>query len=375
MSDTGSFGKVKDQTRPSMPTQLPNYYQDALKYPCGKYQASAYVRHYALYIITSFGCVSNLLVIAVIIYTKRVRNSVSGIFLLGLTFADTFVLISEQIDNLTRSPVESEKIYLIDRTCGFVSLLKYSSRFAATVIVLSISFNRLIVILRPMKSQAFHRVKYAVIQVCVITVLSLIVSGPYAFCVGSSNQCGCKAIIDEHIYNIGVTLVDVAFCDIIAGILISVFSIVTVYRFRMYGQQLTQRQDSTTSAVRKQGERHTTILLKTVAVTFVVLRLPYTATWTPLKFMSNATVVGSNMQGDMHALNEAVNIFQLFSLLNHAINLYLYCLCSRGFRNDIYRFFLCGSETWRDMHSSMRMRTMSTRDRSKSTTSTSKILL
>ena len=195
-------------------------YQNAL-YPCGKYPPSAYVRHYALYIITSFGCVSNLLVIAVIFYTKRVRNSVSGIFLLGLTFADTFVLISEQIDNLTRSPIESEKIFLIDSTCGFVSLLKYSSRFTATVIVLSISFNRLIVILRPMKSHAFHKVKYAVIQVCVITVLSVIVSGPYAFCVGSSNQCGCKAIINEHIYNTAVTVVDVAFCDIIAGVLIS----------------------------------------------------------------------------------------------------------------------------------------------------------
>ena len=350
-------------------------YQNAL-YPCGKYPPSAYVRHYALYIITSFGCVSNLLVIAVIFYTKRVRNSVSGIFLLGLTFADTFVLISEQIDNLTRSPIESEKIYLIDSTCGFVSLLKYSSRFTATVIVLSISFNRLIVILRPMKSQAFHKVKYAVIQVFVITVLSLIVSGPYAFCVGSSNQCGCKAIINEHIYNTAVTVVDVAFCDIIAGVLISVFSIVTVYRFRMYGQHLTQRQDSTTSAVRKQGERHTTILLITVAVTFVVLRLPYTIIWTPLKFMTNTTYVGSAIQdqGHTNSLNEAVNICQIFSLINHAINLYLYCLCSKGFRKDIYRFFLFKSETWRDMHSSIKMKTMSTRDRSRSTTSSNKIL-
>ena len=335
---------------------------------CGAASTTSYVRHYAFYVITFFGVISNVLVVAVFISSKRLHGSVSGVFLLSLTISDSLFLITEQIDTLSRSPVRNEMIQLSESMCGFTSYLKFSSRFAATAVVLCISINRFIVVGYPLRSHKFRQVQCAVKQVIVVSILAAL-SGIYAFSAIGSSECGCLPI-DKTIYTWAVTIIDIFLCDIIASLVIYIFSVWTICIFRKTGQQrIFKRQDSQTSVCRQENERHMTVLLITVAATFVILRLPYTLTWTPQWFLLQMKENSSNTPTDHYIiLKDVGNIAKIFFFLNHAVNLYLYCLCSKGFRNDFARMFHIKPKSSL-RQSNIQMTTFRTRSTTKSTSS------
>ena len=338
---------------------------------CGSVPVTSHIRHYAFYTISGFGVISNILVLAVFIYSKRLHGSVSGVFLLSLTISDSLFLITEQIDSSSRSPVTEQMIHMSEFMCGFISYLKFSSRFAATAIVLCISANRFIVVGYPIRSYRFRTIKCAVIQIIVVSILAAI-SGIYAFSSIGTSECGCLPF-ENNIYSLGVTVIDIILCDLIASLLICIFSIRTICIFRKSGEQrIFKRQDSQTSICRKENERHMTVLLLTVAVTFVLLRLPYTLTWTPYWFLVQMNQNSfSTSTDEYHVLDEIIDIAQIFFFLNHAVNLYLYCLCSKGFRDDFARMIHIKASSGRlsSRQSNMKMSTFRSRSGTKSTSS------
>ena len=83
-----------------------------------------------------------------------------------------------------------------------------------------------------------------------------------------------------------------------------------------------------------------TIMLVSVAIAFIVLRLPYTVTYylntykkelfVPLDIWLSYRIYLANKVCDMIAIS------------NYAVNFFLYCLCGSSFRNRLERLVTCG---------------------------------
>ena len=87
-------------------------------------------------------------------------------------------------------------------------------------------------------------------------------------------------------------------------------------------------------------ENQLTAMLIAVAVSSLVLRLPY-ATAFYLKFYSHHIWSAPNMYG----LVTAQKVTEIFAVMNYVLNFFLYCLCGSTFRNNLRRFLHCKSRT------------------------------
>ena len=288
-----------------------------------------WIRYYFMWVIVVIGTLSNLTAIIVILFSKRLRQSPSGVLLLSLTIVDTIVLITERVQTLTERPLGDKRIILHEYARIFILYIKYSGRCAAGFIVGCISINRFAVIVFPLKSDWFMQTINAVKQVILVVVLALIVN-IYLIKWPPVDES------TEHMeYFYGLIAVEFVLTDVIVSLSILVLSGLTIrnlLRSRRHMQELSLNDQTS-----EQRTKQVTILLLVVALTYVTLRIQYKAVWIPIYYIKFVT--GSQDTQLPHGLIKAYYVTYCFFILNHATNLYQYCLCSQEFRKELMRIF------------------------------------
>ena len=207
--------------------------------------------------------------------------------------------------------------------------IKYSGRCAASLVIACISINRFAVVVYPLKSGWFMKTSHAIIQIVASMVAALILNTFILFYppINSLNTNG---------YFYGILVVEIIFSDVIVSLVIVVLSLLTTQVFIQSGHSLRRstrsRSDSVTSSRWK--DRQVTVLLLTVAFTYVVLRLQYKVVWIPIFYMQH---ISKSQISD--SLKLAYYITNCIFLLNYATNLYQYCICSSLFRKEFVKIF------------------------------------
>ena len=329
------------------------------------------VDYYATYVISIVGVVSNVIALFVLLGSSRIRNSPSGILLISLTSDDTLVLVLERIHSLSY-PTEQSPLgpYMTSMTCGVVWYFKYTSRLAASYIVVCISINRLIVVVFPLKSRYFTDTKNAIIQVvCTVIISSILCSWAPVF-TEARLGIGCDIKTGYYKAYFNTTLIiDVILCDILSSIIIITLSVWTI-RTALKARRWVRRCSSIDKARSRHEDQQLTGLLLAVCLSFALLRLPYIVTWFPVILLEECAKHVIPAQNAFH-------IAHFVALLNHAINLYLYCLCSASFRGEFasfckcgIRFFPSGGKQWRSLVRSISQRSTNIASHSTSATGT-----
>ena len=287
-------------------------------------------RYYFMWVIVVVGSISNLTAIIVIILSKRLRQKPSGVLLLSLTIVDTIVLISERVQTLTERNLGDKSVFLDEHVRIFIFYIKYSGRCAAGFIIACISINRFAAIVFPLKSDWFMQATNAVKQVILAVLVALVVN-VYIIVWPPIDE------LDDHKqYFYGLLAVEFVLTDVIVSLCILVLSALTIRTLLRRQIQEHSINDQTS----QQRTKQVTILLLVVALTYVTLRVQYKVVWIPVYFTRFITKAPGEPYGKIpDGLATAYYVTYCFFILNHATNLYQYCLCSREFRKELLRIF------------------------------------
>ena len=298
------------------------------------------LRYYCAHFIAVFGVISNTIAFVVLGCTRRMRKSVLGILLMTLAVADSLVLIFELVAIVTSAVLEDKQRPAPPLLCMFANYLRYSSSSVSHLLVVCISMNRFMAVVFPFKSRWFSRPKNALLQViCVIFVC--FVANIYTVSAQTKDSEICMMLDkkNEIAYIIGVVVFNIIICTLLTSVVVLVLSFWTARVFMQNGRNVDLRRNAEPVWSTTRAERQATILLLSVAFSFVLLRLPQLVVWTPLimkeynhTLLSNSTEL-SLLQGYFYT-------YTLY-LLNYAVNLYLYCVCSSLFRRKLLEVFWC----------------------------------
>ncbi len=205
--------------------------------------------------------------------------------------------------------------------------------FNAYTIVL-MTFDKFCAIIYPHKSLVFTR-KKIFLSTIVNVVTQIVLYFPLLFAAGFDPDDHHFCVKYKHeLTNMTVySVLSIGFYPTIPVAALFVMNISII-------RAIFKRKVTTTANVKKRKvqERQITIMLLLVSVIFVVLLLPFQ--------LVDSSFVGHDEAGAASAL-EAARTFFIFntsyylSMLNYAINFYLYLLSGSKFRNDLRMLFGC----------------------------------
>ena len=137
---------------------------------------------------------------------------------------------------------------------------------------------------------------------------------------------------------IGSLLLPGVLMCILTGLII--FSLVKSRRTRQ--QRLSCNTDTRKGGAASQNiEKQLTVILLSVAIAFILLRLPYTMSYTLHKWKYNLWTDPSEELKTQ--LSFAFKITDVIVVANYTINFFLYCLCGSAFRRQLRRLSPCRS--------------------------------
>ena len=284
---------------------------------------------YATYIIASLGSVSNVIAFVVLVGSRRIRTSPCGLFLILLAVADTCVLLGEVLSTLA-SNITGQVQTLSDSECGALWYFKYYSKAVATFTVVCISVNRFFAVIYPIKYQYISNTKMALKQMIAVAVIPAIMFLYVPFFM-QNEGCGCDVNMDyKEAYFTATLVVNLGICDVITSLVILILSLCTILVIVSSRRKL---QSHKSEREQKTDQYQLTLLLVVICVTFLLLRLPYVITW-PLLYTTDAFSRSITLINARH-------VCYCIALLNYAINLYLYSVCSCLFRKEFRNMCHC----------------------------------
>ena len=318
----------------------------------GDFELVRNVVFYALAFIIPIGIVANCLAFVVIGLSYMCRST-TGHYLLSLALADTTLLFGEfmlwlnsRVDQ-AYSPKMGITFYdTINFWCQFVNFVRYSGRLWSSWVTVIITAERYITIAFPLRVGRISTPCKAKIVIVVEILLSLALSSFVWFTLGTSthNNIPRCLIIRLHEYKI-LSIVIMGFGELVVpSVVVCVFTWLIIRKLseatrnrkrQLEGQRILRMPSSLSQ------ERQLTYILLAVAITFVVIRLPYVVTfylneykeelWPHLSHRENFYIYAAN------------KIAYVLSVVNYCINFFLYCLCGSTFRYKIY--FLLSSRS------------------------------
>ena len=310
------------------------------------------VRFYALGVIIPCGLVANCLAIGVFV-TSRLFRTVPGLYFTCLALADNLTLIGELLLWLNTRTGDGPKLLSFmnthDYLCKAIYVIRYSGRAWSSWITVSITIERFLCVTFPLKA---HRWSSRAKSKAVVAVMFVVATSLAVFPTWPTNYIGVGLYRNESlcmmlekdkydIWNwvfvaIGELFVPSAVVSVFTGVII--FELVKAYsrRVRMTStrrshntqtQSPNQSKHSQTQNGGSRSDLQPTVTLVVVAVSFIIIRLPYT-----VMFYINSNK-RTNDDWVSFYIYAAYSFALALSVLNYAINFFLYCLSGKQYRH------------------------------------------
>jgi hypothetical protein len=301
--------------------------RDAILYVIGSY---------VMPVVVCLGAVNNIIIL-VIMSSARYRNIVSCFYLRFLAVSDTLTLATAAQMFVTDAFATLATMF----GNGYCAQLLFFAYFPTnlsnwTLVVMTLT--RFIAVVFPLHAARWCSMKIAKVEVVVMAIIFGIFASPNAI-------YGRRATIDESklqfscykafsvkfafIYSISHSTI----CQIVPFVLIVIFNLCIVYKMR---HRKCDLGDLVVAKQQSKDETMVTVMVIVVTVTFLILVAPYVATVVIWEFIyANADLSASMMKRRYFSYY----ISGLLYSVNNSINLYLYCICGKRFRNDLKELF------------------------------------
>lgn len=315
-----------------------------------------YIKFYSLAVIIPLGIVFNS-VASMIFLRKRMRNIPTAHYFLGLACADNIVLIGEFM--LWTSSYDSQGsiigLNLIHRNtmmCRLVYFLRYMGRLWSSWLVVAICLDRYITITLPnitLPCPCHDIFNKPLIILSGLVLISTALACPAFFAVGVADWDGnMRCLVLEsfkdvyHKWRQAVMIVGELF---LPSIIVAIFTALIIIRLararnRIPGQQSITTRTEERVARRRCRDAQLTMSLLSVAVAFVILRLPYIIFYE----LNQAEKKQHLSEWMKFRIYVAYQITYLLAVTNYAINFFLYVISGVRFRLELLNLLTCATD-------------------------------
>ncbi|KAI0233533.1 hypothetical protein LSAT2_016212 [Lamellibrachia satsuma] len=313
-----------------------------------------YANFYCIGALVVIGIVCNVMSMGVFASSRSLRRTTTGHYLIALSAADLLYLLGETLKWLTSRDSHDQIVNFAfvntnDALCKTVHCTRYSAKFLSSWITVAITIERFLTVAFPLRVSLLSTPRLARVCIAVIAVTSVSLNVFPVWTVGikalrpNETFCVITAPVEYELWNMVVLR-----CGqlIVPSILILVFTVVIVYfviQAARRRQTQLQGQSCHLTSIQKSVEMQLTAMLIAVAVSTLLLRLPY-ATAFYLKLYGESIWSTPIDKWQEFRLVAAYRMTEIFAVLNYVLNFFLYCLCGSTFRNHLRRCIRCAGK-------------------------------
>ena len=322
------------------------------------------VRHlkfYALAIIIPVGIITNILSIFVF-FRSFMRRSSTGHYLISLAFADMSLLVGEFLSWLNSKDSQGAMLGIgfmntVDFWCKFVQYLRYAGRIWSSWLTVIITMERFIIVAFPLKVFRISTATKAKIVIVIELIIAFSITSFPLFTLGIIPHKGretCQIIPPNTTYEQWMWVVIRGGELVCPSLIVCVFTSLIIFKLAKASKNRHKQLEGQVNKGKSRGsshERQLTIILVAVAITFVVIRLPYTITFYVNEYKEEVWVpLDKWFSFKIYVIN---SIAQVLAVVNYAINFFLYCMCGSTFRRELWKAFGCSHKNGQRNHTSI----------------------
>ena len=304
------------------------------------------LRFYALGIIIPIGFFGNIVSIIVLLSSK-LRKKTPGQYFVALALADNVVLFGELSLWANTSFREGRNIgfglmAVSNAACQSVNYLRYLGRTWSSLIVMTISIERLAVIIYPFTAERYSSPKTARIIILFLLVFSASISAPifkYVEVYEIQDEQFCF-VIQRYYEDFFVWCLSaiVTFEMIIPGLVICIVTVLIIYKLAK-ARSLRRVMQANRTTRERRADRQTNVTLIAVALAFLLLRPPYVVSYC-ISHEATLKDIEACTQEDCSIYTAHV-ITYILAILNYSVNFLLYFFTGGSFRNECYSCLMC----------------------------------
>ena len=280
----------------------------------------------------------------VIFYKSKVRNTSIRVYLITLSFADSFVLILEV---LVRSPSVTHTYGVL---CSGLFYLRNTIKIFEAFLVITLCVDRMLMLCYPIIYIKISKPVYSLLFIIVNLVLSALLSIYTIFTIklmikNGKHTCNIPDNM-SHVY----IITEGVFTGLIGEVTVSIVLIAVTVKVKHSLNQMRIVSRNISESVESSVNVISTVITRvtvTIAVTFVVFRISYSVVY--LIYYIYVMKRGQDVHHDN--LSIALIIFSVVSNLNYCTNVLIYVLCWPSFKKSSKSVLSCSKTVYRSANS------------------------
>ena len=292
---------------------------------------------YGLFVIHAVGVLTNALVIMTMSATSQLRGNSSGILILTLAISDFLINILRVFEPLIKH----------DLTCTFLDFAFKAFGMETRCVMVLISINRYALVCHPFKHQKITNNKSTLIQVALLSVLS--VASSFYSAVShryDPDTQNCLVNIDTmtsfYMYFYGTIFGFLVLGNIVPMLVTSVLTVLTIHQLRLSGGfKKAVKGDSNTV----KAQRSITKALLGVGIVFILTGVPYFINYTIYAAMFG---IGKDLFPNFRETLTALNYFRTIYEINHSVNFFIYIAYHTKFKSTFLKIVKCSCSNLND---------------------------
>ena len=309
------------------------------------------IQFYLVITLIIFGICGNCVTLAVMVRSKKIGRTALGRFLAALAVSDSLALTVEFFKWLDSNPqylVHVSVSTISDLSCKLTSHLRFSSQLLSGMLVAIITGIRFVAVVFPLKVSllSVETGNIIIVSTCIIATLLGCYGSILFEIVSFFPAMGPVCLVEVHNFkyfeycNLYITKI---FGEVIITVVISISTVVIIHSvFLAFKRRRAMSSSGVESAATGKhdrdkpkvngskpalaGELHMTSMLISVALSFILLKAPYTICW----YLGHYKYITTSLM-----LHQATNISYTLSVMFHAINFFLYSLSGSSFRLEL----------------------------------------
>ena len=260
-------------------------------------------------------------------------------YLIALALSDNTVLIAEAFVWL--ADIKITWIHKFDALCKGAYYFRYAGRMWSAFLTLTITAERYLFVAYPLKSSSLRTTNWCRIGILVTAHISFSLASYALFLIGTSPNQRCIIYNDKkETFVIVDIIISRCLADVIIG---SAIFILTGFVIRSLLKARHARENTLNGGCsftrRQTREFQITIMLITIAILFVLMKVPYTFTYY-LSFKWN-TEWRKTVENQLVGIKEVNDIAGALVNLNYSINFFVYFIFVRSFRENLFELVAC----------------------------------
>ena len=300
-------------------------------------------------VIVTMGIIGNTLSF-IVMKTKSLRYKSYSHYLCALAFFDTVTLVLRlvrTVDEYYRLVLNIKGLFqdFNHASCATFNFIEHVSYLMSSWLVVLMAIERLVAVCLPFKKAMIRKQSGAIITICIMCLLvcasqifriiMIKAIGPniqnMRECAAHDSYMKIYSLLTVYYYE--VTLVFV----LPVGIILTCNCLVLYQIFRV--QKAIKQKDQANTRYRKQVNKHrTTYMLMVVSFTYIVTLLPSFI----VQMIVDVSIrsYGRGARGIYTALYPFIDLFSAISLINYAVNFFIYIVSGRSFRFELRKIFV-----------------------------------